>query len=186
MAAAYLVRGLPAWRAESARALHLPVPWEPGAHPGGPTTLLIAGSNHLTWALNRIAQVPAAAPAGGFALLTDAASGSPALLLPVPIQVYQLGPLWLLTDWALRNVGCTQQNKFEPVQCPTTCARVQVRDGQHRRTPPLSTRRRAPEGYEAGLGATQWCDLASPPPPWGARPTDTHGHGSISLSPAPW
>ena len=51
---AYLVRGMPAWRVESACALHLPLPWEPDCHPGGPTILIVAVAKHLPWALGRV------------------------------------------------------------------------------------------------------------------------------------
>ena len=48
MAATYPLHGVPTWRGESARALNLPLLWEPDTHPVAPTTVLIAGSNDLT------------------------------------------------------------------------------------------------------------------------------------------
>ena len=114
LAAAYLVRGLPAWGVESARALHLPLPWEPEVHPGSPTMLLIAGRADLPWALNRLAQVAASAPAGGYALLTDAVTDGTNLHPPVPLRTLPIGPVWLQVGpgvthhWALRDDGPEQ------------------------------------------------------------------------------
>ena len=114
LAAAYVVRGLPAWRVESARALHLPLPWEPEVHPGVPTVLLIADRTDLPWALDRLAQVAASAPAGGCALLTDAVPGGSSHCPPVPLRTQPLGPVWLQVGpgvthhWALRDDGPEQ------------------------------------------------------------------------------
>ena len=95
LAAAYVVRGLPAWRMESAHALHLPLLREPELHPGGPTELLIADRADLPWALNRRDQVAAFAPAGGYALLIDAVSDGSSLYPPVPLRTVPVRPVWL-------------------------------------------------------------------------------------------
>ena len=89
------MRGLPAWRVQSARALHLPLPWEPDCHPGGPATLIVAAAEHLPWALGRLTQQMAQQPPAGYALLTDAGPGTPQLTFPGPLHTYQYGPLWL-------------------------------------------------------------------------------------------
>ena len=114
LAAAYLVRGLPAWRVESARALHLPMPWEPEVHPGGPTVLFIADRTDLPWALDRLVQVHALAAAGGYALLADAVPEGSSLHPPVPLRTLPVGPVWLHVGpgvahhWALCGDGPEQ------------------------------------------------------------------------------
>ena len=93
---AYLVRGLPAYRVESACALHLPLPWEPGYHPGWPTILIVAAVEHLAWALGRLTRQMALQPPASYAVLISAEPRMPQLTLPGPLQTYQYGPLWLL------------------------------------------------------------------------------------------
>ena len=118
-------------------ALHLPLPWEPDSHPWGPTTLLIAVAEHLLWALGRLAQLIAMQPPGGYALLTAAEPGTQLLMLPGPLQTYQLGPCGSSPDHAcstgLRR-SCNETRPTRPVR--VTCARHQGRAGQrHSKAP---------------------------------------------------
>ena len=76
--------------------------------------LLIADRTDLPWALNRVAQVNASAPARGYALLTDAMLEGSGLHPPVPLRTLPVGPVWLPVGpgvthhWALRDDGPEQ------------------------------------------------------------------------------
>ena len=108
LATAYLVRGLASWHVFSAGQLHVSLPVEPHWHPGPPIRLILSPPEALYWAIALLAESDGQPPGAGVALLTAVPPGDRALTLPVPLQPYALGPLWLFASagvghrWALQ------------------------------------------------------------------------------------
>ena len=108
LAAACLDRGLASWHVCCAGQLHFALPVKPRWHPGPPVRLIVLPPKTLYWAIALLAESGGQPPGAGVAFLTAVPPGDQALTLPLPLQPYALGPLWLFASavgshhWALQ------------------------------------------------------------------------------------
>ena len=114
LATAYLVRGLVSRRVCSAGQLHLSLPVEPHWHPEAPVRLIVSPPETLYWALALLAEFDGQPLGAGVALLTAVPPGDRALTLPLPLQPFALGPLWLFA-----TAGVGHRRALQPATGPT-------------------------------------------------------------------